>query len=150
LDDLSLLVDLHRDAKRQGPGGDEETRLAIALSGLGGSKGLKIADIGCGTGASTLVLAKELDASVTAVDSLPDFLHDLDIAAARENLDERIKTLAASMDALPFEEQYFDAIWSEGAIYNIGFTNGIKAWGRFLKPDGILAVSELTWLDMAD
>jgi SAM-dependent methyltransferase len=146
LDDLSLLVDLHRDAKRQGPGGDEETRLAIALSGLGGSKGLKIADIGCGTGASTLVLAKELDASVTAVDSLPDFLHDLDIAAARENLDERIKTLAASMDALPFEEQYFDAIWSEGAIYNIGFTNGIKAWGRFLKPDGILAVSELTWL----
>jgi SAM-dependent methyltransferase len=142
----SLLVDLHRQAKRQGPGGDDETRLAITLSGLSGRKGLKIADIGCGTGASTLVLAKALDASVTAVDFLPDFLHDLDIAAARENLDERIETLAASMDALPFEEQSFDAIWSEGAIYNIGFANGIKAWHRFLKPDGILAVSELTWL----
>jgi SAM-dependent methyltransferase len=142
----SLLVDLHRQAKRQGPGGDDETRLAITLSGLSGRKGLKIADIGCGTGASTLVLAKALDASVTAVDFLPDFLHDLDIAAARENLDERIETLAASMDALPFEEQSFDAIWSEGAIYNIGFANGIKAWRRFLKQEGILAVSELTWL----
>ena len=146
MDDLSLLVDLHREGQRQGPGGDDETRLAITLSGLSGRTGLKIADIGCGTGASTLVLAQALDASVTAVDFLPDFLRDLEIAAERQNLMKRIETLAASMDALPFEEQSFDAIWSEGAIYNIGFTNGIQAWRRLLKPDGILAVSELTWL----
>ena len=146
MDDLSLLVDLHREGQRQGPGGDDETRLAITLSGLSGRTGLKIADMGCGTGASTLVLAQALDASVTAVDFLPDFLRDLEIAAERQNLMKRIETLAASMDALPFEEQSFDAIWSEGAIYNIGFTNGIQAWRRLLKPDGILAVSELTWL----
>lgn len=114
-----------------------------------GKTGLKIADIGCGTGASTLVLAKALDASVTAVDFLPDFLHDLDIAAERQNLGKMITTLSTSMDALPFEEQSLDAIWSEGVIYNIGFANGIKAWRRFLKPDGILAVSELTWLTQA-
>lgn len=149
MDDLSLLVDLHRDGKRQGPGGDDETRLAITLSGLSGRTGLTIAGIGCGTGESTLMLAKALDASVTAVDFLPDFLHDLDIAAERQNLGKKIKTLSASMDALPFEEQSFDAIWSEGAIYNIGFANGIRAWRRFLKPDGILAVSELTWLTQA-
>lgn len=146
MNDLPLLVDLHREGKRQGPGGDDETRLAITLSGLRERKGLKIADIGCGTGASTLVLAKALDASVTAVDFLPDFLHDLDANSKPENLGQRIETLAASMDALPFKEQSFDAIWSEGAIYNIGFANGIKAWRSFLKPDGILAVSELTWL----
>ena len=146
MDELSLLVDLHRDGKRQGPGGDDETRLAVTLSGLSGRKGLKIADIGCGTGASTLALANQLDATLTAVDFLPDFLHDLDVTAQRENLAQRIETLVASMDALPFEEQSFDAIWSEGAIYNIGFSNGIKAWRRFLKPGGILAVSELTWL----
>ena len=50
------------------------------------------------------------------------------------------------MDALPFDEESLDAIWSEGAIYNIGFEHGIRAWRRFLKPGGILAVSELTWL----
>lgn len=146
LADLALLIDLHRYGKRQGPGGDDATRLAITLSGLRTGQGLKIADIGCGTGASTLVLAKELDASVTAVDFLPEFVHEIDIAAERESLRERIETLVASMEALPFEEQSFDAIWSEGAIYNMGFANGIKAWRRFLKPDGILAVSELTWL----
>lgn len=146
MDNLDLLIDLHRDAKRQGPGGNDETRLSVMLSGLSGSQGLKIADIGCGTGASTLVLAEELDALVTAVDFLPEFLDRLDIAAEREGLGDRIRTLTASMDALPFEERSFDAIWSEGAIYNMGFENGIRAWRDFLKPKGILAVSELTWL----
>tara|TARA_Y100001960_G_C14603641_1_gene792095 strand:- start:703 stop:975 length:273 start_codon:yes stop_codon:yes gene_type:complete len=50
------------------------------------------------------------------------------------------------MDDLPFAESSFDLIWSEGAIYNIGFENGIKQFKKFLKDDGVLAVSEITWL----
>ncbi len=146
MDDLELLVDLHRDGRRQGPGGDDETRRAIALSGLGGDGALRIADIGCGTGASTLGLARELDAQIVAVDLLPEFLHLLDASADRDGLDDRITTLAASMDALPFGDASFDGIWSEGAIYNIGFEHGTRTWRRFLRPGGILAVSELTWL----
>lgn len=37
-------------------------------------------------------------------------------------------------------------IWSEGAVYNMGFKAGVAAWGRFLKPGGKLIVSEITWL----
>jgi SAM-dependent methyltransferase len=148
MEHMDLLIDLHRDAERQGPGGDDETRLSIALSGLRDARGLEIADIGCGTGASTLVLARELDAAVTAVDFLPEFLQQLDMAAAREHLSGRIDTRVASMDELPFAAQSLDAIWSEGAIYNMGFAAGVKAWRRFLKPGGILAVSELTWLTL--
>jgi SAM-dependent methyltransferase len=107
---------------------------------------LKIADIGCGTGASTLVLARELDAHITAVDFLPEFLVRLEDAAGRARVSDRITTLLASMEALPFAESAYDAIWSEGAIYSMGFAAGIKAWRRYLKPGGVLAVSELTWL----
>ncbi len=146
MDDLQLLVDLHRDAARQGPGGEVETRLAITLSGLRGAGPLKIADIGCGTGAATLVLAGELAARITAVDLLPAFLARLEAEAAQAGLADRIGTLAASMDALPFADASFDAIWSEGAIYAMGFAAGVVAWAKFLKPGGILAVSELTWL----
>ena len=39
-----------------------------------------------------------------------------------------------------------DVIWSEGAIYDIGFEKGVAAWRRFLKPGGLLVVSEITWL----
>lgn len=145
MDDLDLLVDLHREGSRQGPGGDAETRLALALSCLTESKGLEVADIGCGTGASTFVLADELDATITAVDFLPPFLEELRIRAKGNGIDDRIKTVSASMDALPFKNRSLDAIWSEGAIYNIGFTNGVETWREFLKPNGVLAVSDLTW-----
>jgi cyclopropane fatty-acyl-phospholipid synthase-like methyltransferase len=146
MDHLQLLIDLHRDAARQGPGGDRETRLAVTLSGLKGKRGLKIADIGCGSGASTLVLAQELEGMITAVDFLPEFLSRLEQAAEQAGVADRITTLAQSMDALSFKESEFDAIWSEGAIYNMGFEAGLVAWRPFLKPGGILAVSEITWL----
>jgi SAM-dependent methyltransferase len=146
MDDLQLLIDLHLHAARQGPGGDAETCRAIELSGLRDGHGLKIADIGCGTGASTLVLARELDADITAVDFLPEFLDVLKARAQAAGVAGRVATAAASMAALPFRPGSLDAIWSEGAIYNMGFAKGVRNWRRFLKPGGILAVSELTWL----
>lgn len=146
MDDLDLLIDLHLAAERQGPGSREATLKAIALSGLESGRDLNIADIGCGTGASTLVLAEKLDTCVTAVDFLPAFLTRLEELAAAEELIGRVKILEASMDDLPFAEDSLDAIWSEGAIYNMGFENGVREWCQFLKPGGIFAVSELTWL----
>lgn len=146
MEDMKLLIDLHIRAARQGPGGEAETRRAIELSGLSQRQNLKVADIGCGTGASTLVLAKELDAHILAVDFLPEFLDVLRAHAKREGVADRIEAVNASMDALPIEPGSLDAIWSEGAIYNMGFENGVRQWRRPLKPGGILAVSELTWL----
>jgi ubiquinone/menaquinone biosynthesis C-methylase UbiE len=149
MNELELVLDLHREGRRQGPGGTDETRLAITLSGLRGAERPRIADIGCGTGASTLVLAEELDATITAVDFLPAFLAQLKRTAESAGVGDRIETLTASMEALPFEGQSIDAIWAEGSLYNMGFENGIAAWRRFLVPGGILAVSELTWLTNA-
>ncbi len=145
-DELALLAALHRDGPRQGPGGEAETRLAIALSGLAERQGLEIADIGCGTGAATLVLAHALDARITAIDLIPDFLSRLAADAARAGLAERIFPRAAAMEALPFAAESLDAIWAEASIYTMGFAAGLAAWRPLLKPGGILAVSDLTWL----
>lgn len=146
MDPTDLLMDLHLRQHRQGPGSDEATQRALALSGLETGRELKVADIGCGTGASTLVLAGALDADITAVDLFPAFLEELQRRAEAAGVADRITFTAASMDDLNFDEGALDAIWSEGAIYNIGFETGIRQWRRFLKPGGILAVSELTWL----
>jgi len=146
---MQLLIDLHRSNFRQGPGGEAETKQALKLAGLDKSHPLKIADIGCGTGASTVVLARELDAEITAVDFLPEFLEELQIRSKKEGVAEKITPLSCSMDALPFSEEEFDVILSEGAVYNIGFETGISSWRRFLKPGGKLIVSEITWLSAA-
>jgi ubiquinone/menaquinone biosynthesis C-methylase UbiE len=139
-------MDLHRRQRRQGPGGDRQTCLAIELAKLNRSWPLRIADLGCGTGASALVLARELDADVTAVDLIPEFLDELQERAVAEGVAHRIVTQHASLDDLTLQASSFDVIWSEGAVYNVGFEKGIRAWKRFLKPGGVLAVSELTWL----
>jgi SAM-dependent methyltransferase len=144
---FSLMVDLHRDGMRQGPGSDEETLRALELTRIDRAAPLNIADIGCGTGASTLVLASQLPkASITAVDLFPEFLEILVKQAGEAGCADRIETRAESMDSLPFAEESFDLIWSEGAIYNMGFSNGIKAWRPFLRAGGVLALSEITWL----
>lgn len=144
--ELELIIDLHKGNWRQGPGGERETRLAMELAGLDGQRPVKIADIGCGTGATTLLLAEELKADITAVDLFPEFLDILNSRAAERGVAGRISTLVGSMDELPFDDEEYDVIWSEGAVYNMGFENGIRYWQRFLKPGGILAVSEITWL----
>ncbi len=126
LDNLGLLIDLHITGERQGPGDVAETRRAIELSGLNKRQGLKIADVGCGTGASTLVLAADLDAQIIAVDALPEFLEVLRLRAARAGLAERVTAVNASMDSLPFDAESLDAIWSEGAIYNMGFERVLR------------------------
>jgi ubiquinone/menaquinone biosynthesis C-methylase UbiE len=145
LEELELLIDLHKNAFRQGPGGDAETETAIDLAGLNRNIPLNILDIGCGTGASTLILARVLNAKITAVDFLQDFLDVLESRTRSLGLEEKITSLCASMEELPFEDEQFDVIWSEGAIYNIGFNKGIADWRRYLKPGGLLVASEITW-----
>ncbi len=146
MNDYQLLADLHKRAKRQGPGGTSETRRAIDLARLDPSAPLKIADIGCGTGAPTLQLARTLNVQITAIDLLPDFIEVLKNNAENEGLISKINPLVASMEHLPFDDEEYDVIWSEGAIYNIGFEKGINDWRRFLKPGGLLVVSEITWI----
>lgn len=145
MDDFRLLIDLHKHALRQGPGGDAETKLALELCMLDKTEPLKIADIGCGTGASTLILARQFDATITAVDLLEEFLDLLKKRARKAGVSEKISTLQCSMDNLPFDDEEYDIIWSEGAIYNIGFEKGLNDWRRYLKPGGLLVVSEINW-----
>lgn len=104
MDEFKLLLDLHKGASRQGPGGDAETERTIDLAGLQRDVPLKIADLGCGTGASTLILARLLNARVTAVDVFQDFLDVLETRAQSEGVAEKVTPLCASMEELPFED----------------------------------------------
>jgi len=142
---LKLLTDLHTNNHRQGPGSETAFARALELSGIDISAPLEIADIGAGTGSATIPLLKNTKANLTAVDLLPDFLNKLKSKAEAVGVVHRLQTVQADMADLPFTDEQFDAIWSEGAIYNIGFGTGVKNWKKFLKPGGILVASEITW-----
>ena len=139
-----LVVDFHKNAKRQGPGSAFETKKALNLTGLNPGEPIKIVDIGCGTGGQTLTLAENTNGSIIAVDLFPVFLEELEARAS--HFEDRITTMARSMDDLTFDEEEFDLIWSEGAIYLMGFRKGLEQWRPFLKVGGYLVVSEISWI----
>ena len=145
MDLLELIIEFHKDNERQGPGSEEATLKALKLIPYLNEK-TKILDIGCGSGGQTITLAKNTPAQITAVDMLPQFLETLIKKAKENNLIDRITAKEMLMDNLTFDENSFDVIWSEGAVYNIGFEKGLTLWRKYLKDNGYIAVSEISWL----
>ncbi len=141
---IELLVALHEGLPRLGPGNTASTVKALKLC-----KRLpaapRILDVGCGTGAQTIALAHHTDGHITATDLFPVFLAQLDTNIQDQALQDRILTQAVDMNELPFAECSFDLIWSEGAIYIMGFDNGLTKCRTLVKPGGYLVVSEASW-----
>ncbi len=142
--DLSLICEYYASVERQGPGSPEITSKAAGfIDNI--SKESRIADIGCGTGGQTMVLAQHMPGHITGIDLFPEFIDLFNRNAAKLDLQNRVKGIVGSMDALPFQEEELDLIWSEGAIYFMGFEEGLRAWRKFLKSGAYVAVSEASW-----
>jgi ubiquinone/menaquinone biosynthesis C-methylase UbiE len=142
--DVNLICEYFSTMERQAPGSPEVTLKALSfIDNL--SNESRIADLGCGTGGQTMVLARHTPGLITGLDLFPTFIDLFNANSRKLNLQERVKGLVGSMDNLPFQDEELDLIWSEGAIYNIGFERGLKEWKRFLKPGGYLAVTEASW-----
>lgn len=142
---MEIFWELHKDLTREGPGNEASTLKALALA-QNLPTNARVLDVGCGPGAQTISLAKALKGNLSAMDLHEPFLAQLKKRAEEEGFSSRIHARKGDMAALDFEPTSFDLIWSEGAIYNIGFERGLDEWRRYLKPGGYIAVSELCWL----
>ena len=142
--ELKLICDFFSNMERQGPGSPDVTLKALSFIDNLTDKSL-IADIGCGTGGQTMVLAGHIPGQITGLDLFPGFIDIFNRNAKQSGLQDRVKGIVGSMDNLPFQNEELDLIWSEGAIYNIGFEYGLNLWRSFLKKGGYIAVSEVSW-----
>jgi len=142
--DFTLVCEYFSSLERQGPGSPDVTLRALSfVDSL--TPESRIADIGCGTGGQTMVLAHHAPGRIIGLDLFPAFVDLFNAKAKRSNLQDRMRGIVGSMDNLPFQDEELDLIWSEGAIYNIGFERGLNEWRTYLKAGGILAVSEASW-----
>ncbi len=142
--DFNLICEYFSSIERQGPGSPEVTiKAASFIDHLNNES--RIADLGCGTGGQTLVLAHHLPGQITGVDLFSGFIDLFNANASQQNLHTRVNGIVGSMDNLPFQAEELDLIWSEGAIYNIGFNKGLNEWRKFLKTGAYVAVTEVSW-----
>jgi ubiquinone/menaquinone biosynthesis C-methylase UbiE len=105
-----------------------------------------ILDIGCGNGAQTIQLAKHVPGTILAIDNHQAFLDELQRRAEAAGVWNKIRLSLRDMRTLTPDDGPFDLVWSEGALFVMGFREGLAACRSLLVPGGGLAVSELCWL----
>jgi ubiquinone/menaquinone biosynthesis C-methylase UbiE len=101
-----------------------------------------ILDIGCGSGVPTMELARISGGEVTAIDIDREALQRLREKVETAGLSTRIHIVEGSLKKMDFPAETFDILWAEGSIFVIGFNKGLKAWKRFIKPNGYLVVHD--------
>lgn len=131
--------------EKLGPGDDYITRLM--LQKLPRRQFRLVVDVGCGSGRQTLVLARELDVVVHAVDNFAPFLEDLNQKARVAGLSDRVQTHCLDMAVLGENFREIDLLWGEGSAYNLGFAAALQSWFPAVAPGGYVVLSELSWLD---
>ncbi len=142
---MEYFYELFEALPRGGPGDKKSTRRAFNRIQKPPEQPL-ILDIGCGPGVQTIELAKISKGRIIALDNHQPFLDKLIQNAKAEGLLDQIVPQNRSMLDMDFAENTFDIIWSEGALYFMGFQNGLRRCHQLLKKDGFLAVTEIVYL----
>ncbi len=143
-EDIAALIDLHRGLDRKGPGDSDFSRNILSnLSTLPPKP--RIADLGCGSGASALLLAQHYQSPVIAVDASSVFINELKARAKQLGLEHLIIPIQGDMATLDWSVGSVDLLWSEGAAYNLGFEQALKIWRPLLADIGLAVISELSW-----
>jgi len=102
----------------------------------------RILDIGCGTGVPTLELAMLSNGEIDALDIDPQALKQLDAKLHQAGWTNRIRIINRSIAAIDFPDDRYDIVWSEGAVYAMGFKAMLKMVLRLLKRHGFLVLHD--------
>jgi cyclopropane fatty-acyl-phospholipid synthase-like methyltransferase len=137
MEGIEYIYELCEALPRSGPGDNKHTKRAFNSIPQPPNQPF-ILDIGCGQGMQTIELAKISNGKIIALDNHQGFLDMLLAQAKRQGFEEKIIPKNMSMIDMDFEKETFDIIWSEGALYFMGFQDGLKRCHQLLKDKGYL------------
>lgn len=122
------------------PGGRRLTEAIVADEAI--RQGASVLDVGCGTGATTQLLAEEKQASVTGIDVHPEMVERAKKRAAQSAIP--FKIVLGSAESLPFHDHSFDWLLSESVTAFTDTWRALPEYYRVLRPGGTVTAIEMT------
>jgi ubiquinone/menaquinone biosynthesis C-methylase UbiE len=126
---------------------------ARKLSARGFQSG-RIIDVGCGFGATDLVLAEQfVDSEIIGIDLSKPLLQVARKGAEAAHLGERVRFEEADVQEIPYDDSYFDVVINVNMVHivddPIRMLNEIE---RILVPGGFLFIGDLrrSWLGLLE
>ena len=110
-----------------------ESWIAPAFNLLGGVRGLRVLDLGCGHGMASVVLTRR-GADVVACDLSLGYLRE---AQARADANGVVVPLVVcNGERLPFADGFFDRIWGNAILHHLDLRQAARELQRVLAPGG--------------
>lgn len=116
----------------------------IIYSEIDKNKKLRILDVGTGPGMFAILMGKNPNYSVDAIDSSPGMLEHA--KQNSQNFGAKVNFHLADAHSLPFEDKIFDAILMRNVTWNLPSPQkAYNEWKRILKKDGKLIIFDANW-----
>jgi SAM-dependent methyltransferase len=98
--------------------GQEVTRELAVVANL--KPGDQVLDAGSGLGGPSRLLAAEYGCNVTGIDITKEYVRTAGLLSKLTGLDKMTRFITGNVLGLPFEDQRFDAVWTQHVQMNIG------------------------------
>jgi len=134
LDDLAPFDQFHGGGKR----------FTLRLANLAGLKpDMRILDVGGGLGGPARTLAVEFGCRVTVVDLTESYIEAGKMLTSLMQLDDRVTLQVGDALELSFDNDSFDAVWTQNSGMNIADKERLYAgFHRLIRPNGLLVIQE--------
>jgi len=125
------------------PGGLQGTRLLAERSGI--SENMTILDAGCGSGSSSIFLARRYGCRVVGIDIDHSSLIKARAMARRKGFLGRVAFRLMNVVDLSFQDQTFDGTIVQAALIFTEKRKALHAIHKKIRSEGFIGVIELAW-----
>jgi ubiquinone/menaquinone biosynthesis C-methylase UbiE len=100
-----------------------------------------VLDVGSGRGNHSCALAQRFGCAVVGLDVAPFHIEQGRVRAVQEGVSDRVSFMQGDIEALPFEDERFDFLWSRDMLMHVpSLPAALVECARVLKPAGYLLV----------